>query len=161
MPENQLGRLIADEVAAAESDNKGFRERGVTVIATAGALVAGLTGLLALAAGDRKQILPDDGTRWLGYSLALFVLSSLLGLALQAPSKMTAAGPDELTKFVGENWDDEGWDKSIAVLQLTYLKDLRATNKWLARIYICALMVQVLAVLSLAVLASKIFNFLT
>ena len=161
MTENVLGAFIDAEVSRAETDFKSFRERAVSVVSVAATLATVLTGLLALAADKDEKLLPDNGAGWLGLAMAFLVLSAVLGLMVHVPARVRAADVTELQSFVGEHWDDEGWDRSVAELQVKYLEDLRKANKSASHLFTAALAAQLLAVVSLAILSWRIFDFLT
>lgn len=161
MAENILGAFILSEVASAEKDFANFRDRTISTISVSGGLVTVLVGLLALAAGDRKEFLPADGKPWLAWSMGFLIFSAILGIVAQFPVEFPAASVSALEGFVEKNWDEDGWDRSIARQQIDYLKELRRANKEAAQNFRAALTSQLIAIILLAVLAWKIFSYLT
>ena len=109
---NALGDLIAAEVARAESDYSGVRARALSIVALTGGLVTLFAGLLTIAASSKHDILQTDGRWVLLVTLAAYVLSAVAALVVNVPSNVESPKPADLMRFVEDNWDDEGWDKT-------------------------------------------------
>jgi predicted lysophospholipase L1 biosynthesis ABC-type transport system permease subunit len=157
---SDLGDLIKAEVSRAESDFQAFRARAISVVAVAGGLVALVTGFLSVAAGSSKDILPSDG-RWpLVLAVACFVLSTICALVINLPKAVDQADTEALRTFVDANWDDDGWDQSVARLLVNYLSSLREANVKAARWLVGAVGLEILGIAFTAVMAIYIVGHL-
>jgi hypothetical protein len=158
---NDLGAFVAAEVARAESIFDSYRDRALRVIGVAGGLVTLVTALLAVAAGDRDDILPSQGRFFLVASMVLLVGATVLGLLIHSPRRVEAADPAELPRLIRDHWDDEDWDQSVAKMQTKYLADLRTVNETFATLFSWALRLELGGIAALGVLAVLIFEHLT
>lgn len=70
---NDLGAHVASEVSRSEQDYQNVRGRSLSLVGVSGGLVALVSGLLAIAAGSTKPVLPLSSRWTLG--VALVVLS--------------------------------------------------------------------------------------
>lgn len=134
--DHPLGRVIEDEVKRAEADLEAFRSRALTLIGLSGGLVALTSGLTAIAAGARTDVLPDHGPGLLALALAGYVAAAICALMANLPRDVTPADADALEDLVSQ-WDEDGWDRSVAAMLSKYLVSLRSINdevaKWLTR----------------------------
>ena len=134
---NDLGAYIDSEVTGAKEDYQNVRSRALSLVTTSGGFVALVSGLLAIAAGVAKSSVPMDARWTVAVSLAAFIVSALFALCINRPQTVLSSDEDELAGYVKSNWNDTGWDQSIATISVTYLKTLRQNNlktsKWLAR----------------------------
>lgn len=148
---NELGAYVASELAGAKADYQVVRNRALNLVSTSGGFVALVSGLLAIAAGVSKSSVPIDARFSIALSLAAFVVSAIFALNINRPQTVTSSGHEQLAKFVENNWNDVGWDKSIALISVEYLATLRQNNKrttqWLSK----AITYQIVGILLIAI----------
>jgi hypothetical protein len=160
MSDHGLSQLIDAEVERAEADFNSFRENSSKAVGYAGGVLTVLVGLLSIAAGDQKSILPESGRFPLGAAMLLLVVSALLGLTALLPKTVTAVEEAALPKLIDQNWNDD-WNKSVALMKVEYLTSLRRANSRWSRLIRLIVGLQFVTILFLAVLAYRIFEFLS
>jgi hypothetical protein len=131
---NDLSSFVESEVLRAENTFKNFRDRSLTLITTSGALVAIVSGLLAIAVGASKTKVPVDSQCTIAVSLLSFIASAVCSLFINKPVKIRSGDEDQLAGYVQDNWDDEGWGQEVAKLLVVYLTDLRNDNERTAKL---------------------------
>jgi hypothetical protein len=124
-------RLIAAEVARDEADFKEFRARALSIISVAGGLVSLSTGLLAIAAGSRKDILPSGAGWLLSAALGAYVTACVLALRVNRPVLIDRPDESSLGELADAGWNDEDSDaeQSVAAVYVKYIASLRASNE--------------------------------
>jgi hypothetical protein len=157
---NALGELITSEVTRAEADYQNVRSRALSIVAVAGGLVTLLSGLLTIAAGSKAHLLSLAGRWVLGCALIAYVLAAISALIVNVPSEVDAPTPEALGTLVESNWDDDGWDKSVATVLTTYLGSLVNANKSKNRWLIAAIVCEIAGIAFTAVLAILIVQHL-
>jgi hypothetical protein len=126
---NDLGAHIATEVTRAETDYQNVRSRALSIVGVTSGLVTLITALLGVAEAEKLTAILG-AARWsLFGGLVIFVLSTLCALLINRPQDITASNTDSLTTLVANDWDDEGWDRSVAEFLVKYLATLRNDNK--------------------------------
>jgi MFS family permease len=155
---NDLGTFIAGEVARAEGDLQGARARALSVVGVAGGLVTLTTGFLALAAGSDKDFFPS-GDRWiLVVAVVLFVLAAIVALTANIPRRVTLSNAEGLKPLVDKDWDDSGWDKEVASLQVDYLISLRNLNHAMAWLLSAAIVFEIAGIATTAAMAVTVLR---
>jgi hypothetical protein len=155
---NDLGTFIAGEVTRAEGDLQGARARALSVVGVAGGLVTLTTGFLALAAGSNKDFFPA-GDRWiLVVAAVLFVLAAIVALVANIPRRVTLSNAEGLKPLVEKDWDDEGWDKQVASLQVDYLISLRSLNHRMAWLLSAAIVLEIAGIATIAAMAVSVLH---
>ena len=151
---NELGTLINTECTRAEKDFEAFRARGAAVLTASGGLVTLLAALLAIAVGKDAHLNLGDWTKGAAVvGLVAFVLAAACVLRMYLPISVNAPKADDLLKFVGENWDDDGWEKSVAEVSAKYLKGMRGANKTLGKWLLFAIIAEVAGIAAVAFMA--------
>lgn len=139
--------------------------RGITVIATVGAIVGLLFGLVAAITGAPDFKFPNEARPWLLATLAVFTISAALGLVVNVPARYEEGDPKELRRLVvnpdgslGDHWDDDEFVASmrVAELHVDMLESARSMNKSKARWLRSALFFEVSGIALLAITVSKV-----
>lgn len=134
--QSDLGAYVASEAAGAERDYQNVRSRALNLVTTSGGFVALVSGLLAIAIGSSKATVPTDSRWMIAVSLASFVASTVFALLINRPQLVMGSKAEQLKTFVENDWDSDGWDRSIAKIRVEYIKSLRKDNrttaKWLS-----------------------------
>ena len=132
---NDLGAYVASEVDRAEQDYQNVRNRALSLLATSGGLVTLVSGLLAIAVGNDKSIVPLNSRWTIAVALSSFVVSAAFALIINFPQSVTSGDYTEMENLVKNHWEDDGWNKRVAEILVKYLKSLRKDNgstaKWL------------------------------
>jgi hypothetical protein len=124
-------------------------------------LVTLLSGLLTIAAGSKTNLL-SVGARWvLGVALVAYVGSAISALVVNVPSEVESPKPDALKALVENDWDDDGWDKSVATTMVTYLGSLSVANAAKTRWLIAAIACEIAGIGFTAILAILIVQHLS
>jgi hypothetical protein len=118
--------------------------------------VALVSGLLAIAAGSTKPVLPLSSRWTLGVALVAFVASAICALIINVPGKLTASDVSDLRKLVDKDWTDEGWDQQVASILVYYLESLRKNNESNADWLIASIALQIVGIALIAVTAALI-----
>jgi len=151
---NDLGDLIKAEVDRAETSMKAARDRGQAVLTASGALVTLLVGVLALALGkDANLELSCLLVVATITALVAFVGATVLVLFMYMPSQVLAVDDVKVAGFAKADWEDEGWDRQVAIVLATYLVSLRAANKSLLKLLKGAVIAEVIGIASAAFMA--------
>jgi hypothetical protein len=150
---NDLGVYIASEVARAEQDYQNVRTRALSLVGTSGGLVALVSGLLAIAVGSAKAVVPTDARWTIAVALSSFILSTISALVVNFPQTVTSSDQTKLGSLVECHWDDEGWNKSVAEILVTYLGSLRKNNGRTANWLTSSVTFQILGISFIAVSA--------
>lgn len=125
---NDLGAYVASEVDRAEQDYQNVRNRALNLVATSGGLVTLVSGLLAIAVGTDKSIVPLDSRWTIAVALGSFIASTVFALIINFPQSVTSSDQTKLGALVEGHWDDDGWSKRVAEILVEYLKSLRVDN---------------------------------
>jgi hypothetical protein len=133
---NELGALIASEIASAEDDLNRMRSSALNLVGVSGGLVTLMTGVVAVAGRQQTATLRSWGPRAvLIAGLLSYVAAGIVALRVNRPADVEMANPTELERFARDNWDDEGWDQQVAIVNAKYLTSLRSVNEDVAKGY--------------------------
>jgi hypothetical protein len=125
----ELGSFIAAEVGRAEDDFQTNRARALSIVGATGGIVGLVSGLLAIAAGSHKDILPKGGFVVLAIALLAFVAAAIFALCVNLTATVTAADMKAVKGFVQSDWEADNWDVQIADLYVDYVESLRSANR--------------------------------
>jgi hypothetical protein len=100
----------------------------LNLITTSGGLVTLVSGLLAIAIGTQNSVVPIAARWTISISLASFIISAICALLINKPAKISSSDEKYLKKYVENDWDAEGWGKSVAAQLVVYLASLRNDN---------------------------------
>ena len=150
---NDLGAFIATEVTRSEQDYQNVRSRALSLVGVSGGLVALVSGLLAIAAGSTKVVLPISSRWTVGAALVAFVASTICALVINKPQDVTASEVPSLRQQVKSDWNDVGWDQQVASFLVDYLGSLRKDNEHTAKWLIVSIACQILGISLTAVTA--------
>ena len=134
--------LLADQLADERARKASIEQRGMAVITTAGTLVTITLGFVALATRDARTVLAGAVVVLLVAALVALVVAAAVGLLVNLPARV----PQVDTAYLVAGEGDE--DVAIRVQLLT---GLRALNRVRARLVFAALLVEVLALVAMAV----------
>lgn len=112
-----------------------------------------VSGLLAIAAGSTKPVLPLSSRWTLGVALVVFVASAICALIINVPGNVTASDVSNLRDLVDKDWGDEGWDQQVASILVDYLESLRKNNGSNAEWLTASIALQILGIALIAVTA--------
>jgi hypothetical protein len=143
---NDLGAYVATEVARGEQDYKNVRDRALSLVTTSGGLVAVISGLLAIAVGTTQSVVPTNAKWTVAISLGSFVVSTIFALFINLPQTVISSDEDALGTYVECHWDDSGWDKEVASIEVDYLKSLRRDNAHTSKILKASISFQILGI---------------
>jgi hypothetical protein len=155
---NYLGANVAAEVSRAEQDYQNVRSRALSLVGVSGGLVALVSGLLAIAAGSAKPVLPPNSRWTIGAALLAFVLSTICALCDQSAWGSYGERCPSLRDLVNKDWDDTGWDRQVASILVDYLESLRKDNEGNANWLIASIAFQILGIALTAVMAILILT---
>jgi hypothetical protein len=159
--DHPLGGLVEAEVKRAEADLAVFRSRALSLVGLTGILVTFVSGLVAIAAGGQKDVLPDDGGILLLVVLVAYVAAAICALWVNLPGDVTAAKAADLQEMIEDRWDEDGYDQSVAVLLTKYLVDLRRLNKDSAKWLACAIKLEIAGMTGTAALGLAMVHHVT
>jgi hypothetical protein len=133
---NELGALIASDIASAEDDLARMRSSALNLVGVSGGLVTLTTGVVAVAGRAQTETLRSWGPRGvLIAGLLSYVAAGIVALRVNRPADLEMADATELERFARANWDDEGWDQQVAIVRAKYLARLRSVNEEVAKGY--------------------------
>jgi hypothetical protein len=150
---NDLGAYISAQVTRAEADFAAFRTRGQSVLTVSSGLVTVLGAVLAFAVGQSHLKLDTLTKVAAGLALALFIIATVFVLVMFLPSNAVTTKADQFKDRVDTQWDDAGWDQTVALAEVEYLVSLKSANAHLANMLIGAIVAQVLGVAAVALMA--------
>lgn len=129
-----------------------IEQRGIAVITTSGTLTTLLFALVALLTGTKDYKLPPGAEPWIFGALIAFVLAAVGGISVNAPLRYWGVKIEDLQKAVTHLWQDSAADaeKRVAVTQLKELGRAKKLNTVKGYILLGAVVIEVLAVISLA-----------
>ena len=125
---NDLGTYIASEVAGAVQDYQIVRTRSLSLLTTSGGLLTLVSGLLAIAVGTGKVVIPLDSRWTISVALGSFVASTICALIINIPQSVTSSDETKLGALVERHWNIKNWNQKIAAINVTYLISLRRDN---------------------------------
>jgi hypothetical protein len=157
---NDLGTLIATDVARGEADFQNVRGRALSVVSVAGGLVTLVTGFLAVAAGSNKNFLPSSARWSVLAALLAYILSTISALIVNLPGRVTVASAENLRRLAEENWNDEDWDRQVAILLAEYLVSLRRSNAWSIRWVTAAIAFEITGIAATSAMALLVIQHL-
>ena len=150
---NALGSFIASEVTRAEQIFQNFRSRALNLITTSGGLVTLVSGLLAIAIGTQNSVVPIAARWTISISLASFIISAICALLINKPAKISSSDEKYLKKYVENDWDAEGWGKSVAAQLVVYLASLRNNNVRTSKLLTTSIALQISGISFIAITA--------
>jgi hypothetical protein len=101
---NQLGLYIASEVARAEQDYQNVRSRSLNLMTVSGGLVALVTGLLTVAAGTVKSVIPSNARWTVATAMGAFILSTVCALKINWPQNVESSEETKLNELIDNSW---------------------------------------------------------
>jgi magnesium-transporting ATPase (P-type) len=149
---NELGSFIAAEVSRAEVDFQTNRARSLSIVGVTGGIVGLVSGLLAIAAGSRRDILPKGGFVVLAVALLAFVAAAVFALCVNLPATVTAADMKAVKRFVESKWDADDWDKQVADLYVDYVASLRTVNSRSAKFINASIVCEIAGIVCISVM---------
>jgi hypothetical protein len=151
--------LIAEQLAEERSRKASLEARGLSVITTSGVLVTLVLGLAAIVTQAATFKLPEAANRLLVFAGALFVLAAVGGIGVNFPMPYREVGVTALRRLTELHW----WNNKVAPARrrtaearINVLAAARSANVWKVRFLLAALVLEVLAVVTLAASASVV-----
>lgn len=135
-------------------------ERGVAVITTSGALVALLFGLVAVLTEAENFDLPQQSRGPLWLALILFTGAAVLALLTNLPLRYANVDPQGIKKTVDDYVERPKSDAftRIAVVRVEMYRSAKRANEVKARALFAAMVLEVAAVVSLAIAVGEIIE---
>ena len=153
----EYAALIRDELALEQATAVEFRQRAAGVITTSSALVALLTGLLAVAFGSHStHNIHGAALAFLVLALVAFFLATGAAVLINKPRKhIVRAHPDGLKELIAHSWRDASSraSREVASLQVDELASLRVLNRTNSGLLVCAVAFELLALAFLGMVA--------
>ena len=144
---------FVDELVAAEDKRRdSIESRGMSVITVSGTLVTLLLALAALVTKQQSFRLTAGARDLLVAAVLAFGGSAVLAIATYIPRPTRATDPNTLLAEIQQRWGkppDSARKKTIAT-RIEYLQESRRSNNWKAAILLAAMLVQVAALVLLA-----------
>lgn len=146
---------LVDEQLQEENRRKAsFEARGLAVITTSAALVSLLFGLSGVVTQSDSFEFGRTPRSFLILSAALFVAAAVLGLSSNWPLRYQQVEIDNLRQLISEQyWDGEGSiaSRRVAAVRVDILARARALNLLKGKLLLVGILLEVLAVLALAI----------
>jgi hypothetical protein len=125
----------------------------LNLITTSGGLVTLVSGLLAIAIGTQNSVVPIAARWTISISLASFIISAICALLINKPAKISSSDEKYLKKYVENDWDAEGWGKSVAAQLVVYLASLRNDNVRTSKLLTTSIALQISGISFIAITA--------
>ncbi|KUO04643.1 hypothetical protein [Streptomyces caeruleatus] len=154
LPQGRHRSLLLDQLTDERATKNSIEQRGMAVIANAGALVTITLGFAALASTDEATTLRPAVVVLLTVALAMLVAASAAGLVINLPARLPMVDADDLASLaLREDWDVADRESSRTEYQILarLLAELRAVNHRRARTLLAALLSEVAALFLMAI----------
>lgn len=156
-----LSALVEEQLQQERRLKDSLEQRGITVITSAGVLVALLLGFAGIAGTAALSAMSVNARTWIGSALALFALSAVLGLSTNMVLRYTEAKASTLKKHLTEEW----WTypaadaaREVANLRADSVESARSRNTIKAKLLAGAILAEAVAIVCLAVGAGIILH---
>lgn len=140
--------LLLDQLADERVTKNSLEQRGIAVIASAGALVAITLGFVMLTTGQEAPASDVTVTSLHASALIALVAASVAGLCVNLPARIAKVAAEDLVNMaVGASWDAHDAESSREEFRILadMLSGLRSVNRRRARTLLAALLAEVLA----------------
>lgn len=146
--------LIDDQLKREDERKTSFESRGLSIITSAGTLVALVFAFSTLVTNSKTFTLDDTTKILLAVSLSLLVLAAAAGIVVTIPAGYGEAQADDLRRLL----DDRFWlgrvavgQKRVAEAEIGQLVFNRRSNNWKGSLLVAALVLEVLGILVVAI----------
>jgi hypothetical protein len=128
-------------------------------VTTSGALVTLLFAFAAFGQNATKSlVLPTTAQAFLAIALALFVLASIAGLSTNFPVRYDQISAKSIGRRLAQRGRSPAQaERDVALGRLTVLTDAKEQNERKGKLLFWALLLEVLAVLAVAVAVAQLF----
>lgn len=143
---------VGEQLAREDARQESLERRALAVITSAGAISTLLFGLAAFNIDKKHFTLPASAKLSLSFALAFFLLSALLAIAVNFPTKTDEVDPEELTDILKGRWKDSQFEaeRMTTLTRLKVFVSARSQNNKKARFLYAAVIAQGLAVAAVA-----------
>lgn len=147
-----FGDFVDELVAAEDKRRDSIESRGMSVITVSGALVTLLLALAALVTKQQNFRLTAGARHLVVAAVLAFVGSAVLAIATYIPRPTRATDPGTLPDEIRERWEGtpDSARKKTTITRIEYLQESRRSNNWKAAALLMAMLVQVAALVLLA-----------
>ena len=151
---DRLGTLVDDQLQEERQLKDSIAQRAGVVISTSGTLITLALGAAALVTRQQSFIVPHSVLVAAAIAVVLLVVAVLASLVVNGAWKQRAVPVGMLSSVNYKAiWAtvDQDKDREMHDVRLTLITQLRAANKWRARLLMFALTLECAAMVSLAI----------